>query len=210
MGRYEPEATQEQKHEGTLQVRIDSVGTIIYTMLNDENDVIAQIETDADVAANGGQGTLRVANSASTRPPATRRIKATLHREDGARQIVVTTPEGDSLARMHLGHEEWREAELAALNELTRRQSARDAVELEQHPIADPHAVGKRLQAAIKESRASSGTEIDCLDVTLEAARTWLDTQGISNEGGMMLGSRVYDLDILDGNHIDARLRVRR
>ena len=172
-------------------------------------DTTIQIQTRADACMRARQATLTTTDTEHTSERVVQ-IQLGRNSELDIGCIRISDPAGTSVARIECETEEWRTLWRTMLNVMLAHREKTDAVKLAAPVLTDPETIRTRVLQCIAESRASDGAEVDCLNVRLEDAETTLKAAQITTEGGCFLGTDIYDLDIVNEDRIDARLRVRR
>ena len=187
---------------------VDNDSGSIRIELTRDNATI-QIRTRAEACIRAREATLTTSDTGHTSERVVQ-IQLGRNSELDTGCIRIADPAGTSVAQIECETEEWHTLWRTMLNVLLAHREKTDAVKLAAPVLTDPETIRTRVLQCIAESRANDGAEVDCLNVRLEDAATTLKTDQITTEGGCFLGTGIYDLDIVNGDRIDARLRLRR
>ena len=204
-------AVETRRVEYTTTVRALDDERVQITLLSSDEQSEIQITTSADaVTRNATDATLTATNNGHrqwSRQTSTVGLQIECDAKRVTRSITWSDTDGTALGRIECDPEEWGRITGTMLRLLLPQQQRTDALKLAMPPVTNPDAIRSRLLERIAESKGDGGAEIDCLDVQLEDARRALEREGIASEGGCVLGSGVYDLDIHSRDTIDRPLR---
>ena len=211
MACYRTSGTKPKLAETTAYVMtVAEIGTdrVAISLRDPDRDTEMRIETGPQVLLHTADATLtRSENGSKGTIPI--RLGMIRNPETDSRLVTLSDETDQTFAEIECDLEEWRNLAVSMLHLLNLEQQREDTSKLATPTLTDPESIRSRVHECIHESQQANGQEVDCLNVRLDDARRALEENGTKSEGGSFLGSGIYDLDVLNGDRIEARLRVR-